>query len=242
VVKVTAYENMLDPRGVRSMRTLWVMAAAAAFWLPACRSEAQTRATSAGSVRATAAVVADSAAPAASAAPAHWKKFATGFVASILFHESAHIASAIALGAHPTFGFDKMRPTVYSGLDLQTDPHGQFIFSAAGLTAQTLLDELLLDIPHGVAGPFERGVLAGGLGTTLFYLTIGRTGYVSDIEFMARVHGMTKTQSTLLFGGILATQMLRIHKGSRYPRLFVQPAADGRTLIGVRTAPNEPDP
>lgn len=174
------------------------------------------------------------AAPTAQADAPHWRKFAFGFVSSVLFHESAHLATSIALGARPTFGFDQGRPTVYSGFNLETSPHDQFLFSAAGLTAQTLLDEALLDIPHGPAGPFERGVLAGGLGTTLFYLTIGRTGYVSDIEFMARVHGMTKTQSTLLFGSVMSLQMLRIHKGTRFPDFFVAPAADGRILVGLK--------
>lgn len=43
--------------------------------------------------------------------------------------------------------FDKGRPTVYSGIDSEKEPHNQFIFSAAGLTTQALIDEAILDIP-----------------------------------------------------------------------------------------------
>jgi hypothetical protein len=233
VVIVAVYAKMLRWGNSRVVRVAPAAIMAAALCVPAVRATAQGSA-AVGPAAPFAAAQAHAHAPAASTAPSHWRKFAAGFAASILFHESAHIGTAIALGAHPTFGFDKMRPTVFSGLDFRANPHQQFLFSAAGLTAQTLLDELLLDIPHGPGGPFERGVLAGGLATTAFYLTIGRTGYVSDIEFMARVHGMTKTQSTLLFGSISAIQVLRIHTGNRYPSLFVRPAADGRMLIGLQ--------
>src|SRR4051812_6527133 len=71
----------------------------------------------------------------------YWKRFSYGVAVSILFHEAAHIVTAMAVGGHPTFGFDKLRPTVYSGIDVHIAPHKQFLFSAAGLTAQTLLDE-----------------------------------------------------------------------------------------------------
>jgi hypothetical protein len=77
--------------------------------------------------------------------------------------------------AHPTFGFDKLRPTVYSGINSHLEPHKQFLFSAAGLTIQSLIDEGILDIPHARGSAFRRGMLGGGIGTTVFYLTIGRT-------------------------------------------------------------------
>src|ERR1700712_3791418 len=92
----------------------------------------------------------------------HYKlRFALGFISSILAHESGHIIASYAVGGHPSFGFDRGRPTIYSGIDSELEPHKQFIFSSAGLTVQTLLDETLLDLPHangGIAGPFERGL------------------------------------------------------------------------------------
>src|ERR1700760_4557744 len=47
----------------------------------------------------------------------YWKRLGAGVATSILIHEAGHIGTAIASGAHPTFGFDKGRPTVYSGID-----------------------------------------------------------------------------------------------------------------------------
>jgi hypothetical protein len=140
---------------------------------------------------------------------------------------------ALAVGAGPTFGFDKLRPTVYSGINSQTEPHEQFLFSAAGLTIQSLIDEAILDIPHARGNAFERGMLGGGIGTTVFYLTIGRTGSVSDIDFIARVHGMTKTQCTLVFGGIAALHTVRISRNSRYANFFARPRGDGGMDVGV---------
>lgn len=167
---MAVYPNTLARTNSRLPRSIPAFAVALCVCVPLSRARAQ--APTAATPRTAVALSAAHGAPAASVAPSHWRRFAAGFAASILFHESAHIATAVALGAHPTFGFDKMRPTVFSGLDFHTNPHQQFLFSAAGLTAQTVLDELLLDVPQGPAGPFERGVLAGGLGTTLFYLTI----------------------------------------------------------------------
>jgi len=69
-----------------------------------------------------------------------------GFGASILAHESAHILSSLAMGFHPYIAFDKGRPTVYSGIDSDKHPDKQFIFSAAGLTTQALINEAILDI------------------------------------------------------------------------------------------------
>src|SRR4029077_18242302 len=90
----------------------------------------------------------------------YWKKLALGAGISLFAHESAHILTAIALGYHPYIGFDKGRPTVYSGIDSQKYPHKQFLFSAAGLTTQALINEAILDIPHSRGGAIERGILA----------------------------------------------------------------------------------
>ena len=122
--------------------------------------------------------------------------------ASILLHEGAHVVTALAVGGDPSFGFDKLRPTIYSGINSRIAPHKPFLFSASGLAVQSLLDEAILDVPHSRGGVFERGLLGGGIGTTIFYLTIGRTGSVSDVDFMARTRALTKTQITVILGGI----------------------------------------
>ena len=70
---------------------------------------------------------------------------------------------------------------MYSGINIDKHPHKQFVFSAAGLTTQALINEGILDIPHARGSSLERGILAGGIGTTLFYITLGRNGAVSDI-------------------------------------------------------------
>lgn len=156
-----------------------------------------------------------------------WKRFAFGFGASIIAHEGAHVLSALLMGYHPYYAFDNGRPTVYSGIDSEQEPHKQFIFSASGLTTQALINEGILDIPHAGGGPIERGLLAGGIGTTLFYITLGRNASVSDISFMARTSSLSKTQVSLIFGGVSAIQALRISRDPKYNHFFIRPADDG---------------
>lgn len=163
----------------------------------------------------------------------YWKIFGFGATTSILLHELAHISVALAVGAHPTFGFDKLRPTVYSGINSHLEPHKQFLFSAAGLTIQSLIDEGILDIPHARGSAFERGMLGGGIGTTVFYLTIGRTGSVSDVDFMARTRALSKAQVTLIFGSVAALHSIRISRDPHYANFFARPR-DGRLDVGVR--------
>ena len=165
---------------------------------------------------------------------AYWRHFALGAATSLALHEMAHVMTAKAVGGHPWFGFDKLRPTIYSGLDSHLEPHKQFLFSASGLVMQSLVDEAILDIPHSRGSAFERGVLGGGIGTTLFYLTIGRRGSVSDVDFMARTRAMTITQVTLLFGGIAALHSYRISRDKHYANFFARPARDGHLDVGVR--------
>jgi hypothetical protein len=160
----------------------------------------------------------------------YWREFTLGFGASILAHETAHILTSIVVGAHPYVGFDKGRPTVYSGIDVERHPHRQFLFSAAGLTTQALIDELILDVPHSRGSALERGILAGGIGTTLFYITIGRNGSVSDISFMARTSSLSKTQLSLIFGGVSALHAWRVSRDPKYDHFFVRPTADGAAL------------
>jgi hypothetical protein len=167
----------------------------------------------------------------------HYKlRFALGFVTSILAHESGHVIASYAVGGHPSFGFNKGRPTVYSGIDSRIDPHKQFIFSSAGLNVQTIMDETLLDIHHkrgSVAGPFERGLLAGGLGTVLFYITLGRSASVSDVTFMAKTSSLSKTQVSLIYGTIAAAQIIRIHYKNRFAHFFTVPDGNGRLRVGM---------
>jgi hypothetical protein len=169
----------------------------------------------------------DSSADRVASADNYWRRIAFGAAASLLAHESAHILASYALGAHPYIGFSHGRPTVYSGINSETDPHKQFIFSAAGLTTQALIDEALLDIPHSRGGAIERGLLAGGIGTTLFYITLGRNGSVSDISFMARTSSLSKTELSLIFGGFSAIHALRISRDPAYSHFFVRPAENG---------------
>lgn len=157
----------------------------------------------------------------------YWRNFAFGVGASILAHETAHILASIALGAHPYIAFDKGRPTVYSGIDSDKYPHRQFLFSAAGLTTQALISEAILDVPHSRGGAIERGILAGGIGTTLFYITVGRNGSVSDIAVMARTSSLSKGQLSLIFGGVSAIHAWRITRDPRYEHFFLRPTGNG---------------
>ena len=137
------------------------------------------------------------------------------------------------MGFHPHVGFDRGRPTIFSGIDSKKYPHKQFIFSAAGLTTQALIDELILDIPHSRGGAIERGILAGGIATTLFYITVGRNGAVSDIAFMSRTSSLSKTQVSLIFGGINAIHAIRIWRNPDYDHFFIAPG-ENAARIGVR--------
>ena len=165
--------------------------------------------------------------------------FASGFASSILAHESAHVIAAYAVGGKPSFGLDEGRPTIYSGIDARLEPHKQFVFSSAGLTVQSVIDEGILDAPHGAgrAGPFERGVLAGGIATSLFYVTIGRNGSVSDVAYMARTSSLSKTTLTFIYGGTALLHVWRITHNSRYADFFARPAPSGGLHIGVDISP-----
>ena len=164
-----------------------------------------------------------------------WSLFATGFASSILAHEGAHVAAAYAVGGRPSFGFNEGRPTIYSGIDATLEPRKQFVFSSAGLTVQSVIDEGILDAPHSnrPAGAFERGMLAGGIATSLFYVTIGRTGSVSDVEFMTRTSHLNKAAITAIYGGLAAVHIWRIRHQSRYADFFVRPDSRGAMQVGL---------
>ncbi len=161
------------------------------------------------------------------------RRFAAGFVTSILIHESAHFAASYLLGVHPHLGFNGWRPTVYSGINEGEDARKQFIFSAAGLTVQDLLDEAILDFPHRRGGSFERGLLTGGIGTTLFYISLGRNASVSDISVMARTSSLSKTQLSLIFGSVAAMHTVRIALDHHYARFFAAPTSTGGLRAGL---------
>lgn len=169
----------------------------------------------------------------------YWRDFSAGFAASLLLHESAHVVTSYAVGSHPSFGFDKGRPTVYSNIDVERDPRKQFLFSSMGLNVQAVLDEAILDVPHVRGAAFERGVLASGIATALFYSTIGRTASVSDVDFMARTSSLSKTDIALIYGGVAALHAFRISRDGRYANFFVRPnrVGEGGMRVGVRLSP-----
>jgi hypothetical protein len=173
--------------------------------------------------------------PATSTARHWWTLFATGFASSILAHEGGHIVAAYAVGGKPSFGLNEGRPTIYSGIDATLEPRKQFVFSSAGLTVQSVIDEGILDAPHGAghAGALERGMLAGGIATSLFYVSIGRNGSVSDVDYMARTSKLSKTAITIIFGGTALMHIWRIDHDSRYADFFTRPNPGGGLQIGV---------
>lgn len=148
-------------------------------------------------------------------------------------HEAAHVTTALVLGGRPSPGFDKGRPAVYSGFDAAREPRKQFLFSSMGLNVQALLDEAILDIPHSRSSAFERGVLASGITTALFYITIGRTASVSDVDFMARTSSLSKTEISLIYGGITALHAVRISRDGRYANFFARPEPECGLRVGV---------
>jgi hypothetical protein len=160
-------------------------------------------------------------------------RMAEGFASSILLHESAHVASSYLMGFHPHLGFDRGRPTIFSGIDEMQHKRAQFTFSAAGLAVQDALDELILDVPHRRGRAFERGLLAAGIGTTLFYVTLGRNARVSDISVMARTSNLSKGQISLIFGSVAALHAFRMSRDHRYSRFFVMPCACGGVTAGL---------
>jgi hypothetical protein len=176
------------------------------------------------------------------ATPHYWRDVSAGFASSLLIHEAGHVLTSIALGHHPSFGFDTYRPTIYSGIDAKIDPHDQFLFSSMGLNAQAVLDEAILDVPHHRGAPFERGLLASGIATALFYVTIGRTGSVSDIDFMSRTSNLTKTDLTIIYGSVAVLHTFRVSRDGQYANFFVRPAPIGEhgLRLGVHLTSEEP--
>lgn len=119
---------------------------------------------------------------------------------------------------------------------LAHEPRRQFLFSSMGLNVQAAIDEAILDVPHERGSAFERGVLASGLGTALFYITIGRTAPVSDVDFMARTSSLSNDEIALIYGGVALLHTVRITRDGRYAHFFMRPAVEGGLQVGVRLA------
>lgn len=175
--------------------------------------------------------------PAAAQGTPAWLSFLAGGVSSILAHEAGHVVSSAMLGGSPSLGFDQGRPVIYSGIPSGTHPDRSFVFSASGMTVQLALNEVILAWPRmrgARGGAFERGVLAGGIGTVLFYFTVGRNAAVSDVAQMARHSGLSKWTLTAIFGGVAASEVLRIALSDRYgPHFFVMPGREGAVKVGL---------
>lgn len=165
-----------------------------------------------------------------------WPRFVGGFVASLATHEAAHIAVSLIVGANPSIGFNSGRPVMHSGIDAIAHPDQQFAFSASGMVVQLLINEVILDWPRpdrGIAGEFERGVLAGGVGTVLFYFTIGRGSGVSDVQWMDDTSGLSKWSLMAIFGGVAALDVARVLLDRRYAHFFAFPDGTGRLHLGL---------
>ena len=168
----------------------------------------------------------------------YWRNLAAGFATSILAHEAGHIGMSYALGARPTFGFEDGKPTVFSGIDPNKDPHKQFLFSSAGLDVQAIMDEAILDIPHHRGAAFERGILTGGIATAYFYATIGRNARNSDITFMAKTSSLSRTEASLIYAGVATIHTIRIVRDGHYANFFIRPSTRGGVNLGVAILPS----
>jgi hypothetical protein len=53
---------------------------------------------------------------------------------------------------------------------------------------------------------------------------------VSDITYMARTSSLSKTQISLIFGGVSAIHAWRISRDPRYAHFFAKPADNGAAV------------
>jgi hypothetical protein len=98
-----------------------------------------------------------------------------------------------------------------------------------------VIDEAVLDVPHSRGSPFERGVLASGIATALFYISIGRTASVSDMDFMARTSSLSKAQLSVIYGSVAVLHAVRVGRDGHYANFFVRPATGSAGLhVGAR--------
>ena len=80
-------------------------------------------------------------------------------------------------------------------------------------------------------------MLTSGIATSLFYVTIGRTGSVSDVDYMARTSTLSKTTISAIFGGVALIHIWRITHDNRYAEFFARPNPLGGMRVGVTLDP-----
>ena len=102
-----------------------------------------------------------------------------------------------------------------------------------GLNVQAAIDESILDVPHRRGAPFQRGVLASGIATALFYISIGRTASVSDVDFMARTSSLSKNDIGWIYGGVAVLHTLRVSRDGHFANFFVRPGVVGERGMRV---------
>ena len=122
-----------------------------------------------------------------------------------------------------------------SGLDGTGDPARACAFSAAGMTVQLAAGEVVLDWPHDgrPAGSFARGFLVSGIATVAFYVAIGGNAKVGDMAQMEEFSSVSPWTLTAIFGGVAASDALRLALQPRYGSLFLAPLPDGRLAVGL---------
>jgi hypothetical protein len=69
--------------------------------------------------------------------------------------------------------------------------------------------------------------------TVAFYVTIGRTAKVGDMAQMEEFSSLSPWTLTAIFGGVAASDALRLVVEPRYGSLFMVPLPDGRLAVGL---------
>ena len=147
----------------------------AALGIPAARLHAQTPADS---------TAVDRPAPRAGCRTpraTYWRRMAAGFATSILAHEAAHCRHRRGRRRPPHLRLEQ--GTAYGLLGARRGHPEAPAIPLLQHGAQRPGAPRRGDSRRAASGrrAFERGVLAGGIATALFYVTIGRTASVSDV-------------------------------------------------------------
>ena len=103
------------------------------------------------------------------------------------------------------------------------------------MTVQLAASEVVLHWPHDgqPAGSFARGFLVSGIATVAFYVTIGRNAKVGDMAQMEEFSSLSPWTLTAIFGGVAASDALRLALQPRYGSLFLPPPPAGRPAVGL---------
>ena len=130
---------------------------------------------------------------------------------------------------------DSGRPVIRSGIDPNADPAGPFAFSAAGMGTQLPINEVVFLLPHRAprASAFEYGLMAGGIGTVAFYLSVGRSSEVGDVQQMVQHSGLSTWGVTAIFGGVALAEIVRLALSKRYLNFFATPTPQNELAFGV---------